>query len=154
VREIRTVLLVEDDSAWARLTNEAFVDGAPHVVVEWCSTGAAAVARFERRPWPDAVLLDLNLPDLSGLEVIQALRRLRDLPRPVIVVLSASRAASDRAAVALHGALEHRQKPTSYTELRDLARGIAAGTVGSVLGADPSAEGIGLEGPFGGSQQP
>jgi DNA-binding response OmpR family regulator len=150
VREIRTVLLVEDDAAWARLTGEAFADAAPHVVVEWCSTGAAAVARFERRPWPDAVLLDLNLPDLSGLEVLQALRRLGGLPRPAIVVLSASRAAADRSAVARNGVLEHRQKPTSYTELRDLARGVATGSVGSVLGADPSTEGVGLEGPFGG----
>lgn len=154
---IRTALLVEDDPAWAVLTCEAFHDAAPEVTVERCSTGEAALDRFGHRPWPEAVLLDLNLPDLDGLEVLRALRRLPHTRDLVVVVLSASRAASDRAAVEQLGATAYREKPTTYSELRVLASQIAAGQVGPPGPPAPdvvSAEDVGVEGPLGGPEEP
>ena len=130
MRSIRTVLLVEDDPAWARLTREAFSDAAPDVSVEWCSTGTAALDRFEHRPAPDAVVLDLNLPDLGGMEVLQELRTRPTFAGTVVVVLSASLVARDHSSVAEGGGPAHCRKPTTYSELRDLADQIASGSLG------------------------
>jgi CheY-like chemotaxis protein len=154
---IRTALLVEDDHAWALLTREAFRDAAPEVTVEQCSTAQAALDRLSHRPWPDAVLLDLNLPDRGGLEVLQALRELPDAQSLVVVVLSASRAASDRAAVERFGNAAYREKPTSYSELRALASQIAAGEVerpGSAASGAVSPDDVGVERPLGGPEEP
>lgn len=152
---VHTVLLVEDDPAWAMLTREAFAEAAPQVSVEWCSTGSGALARLALQPWPAAVLLDLNLPDLSGLDVLRALGAQPGFCSPV-VVLSASRAAADRSAVARVGAAEYRLKPTTYSELRDLAAQIAAGRIGDDELRDPegSPDDVGIEGSLGGSEQP
>ena len=134
---VRRVLLVEDDHAWARLTAEAFADAAPEVSVERCSTGSAALSRFRERPWPDAVLLDLNLPDLEGVDVLHALRALPGAEDLVVVVLSASRATADRDAVEQQGATAYREKPTTYSELRELAGSVARGAVGSPGSTEP-----------------
>jgi CheY-like chemotaxis protein len=123
----RHVLLVEDDRAWALLTREAFRDVAPDVEVEVAETGTLALERLRAEPRPDAVVLDLNLPGMDGLEVLRAIRSRPARPDQVVVVLSASVAPGDRRAVEVLGADAHRQKPTSYSELRDLASEIVDG---------------------------
>lgn len=150
---VQTVLLVEDDPAWALLTAEAFADVAPEVSVQRCSTGGAALARFGERPWPDAVLLDLNLPDLGGVDVLRALRDLPGAQDLVVVVLSASRAAADRSLVARLGATAYRDKPTTYSELRSLALDVALDSIGASR-PPRSAEHIRFERPPSGPEQP
>lgn len=95
------VLLVDDDPATARLTMEALRNdnSAPDLFL--VNTGWAALqflrheGSFERAPRPDIVLLDLNLPQKSGIEVLRDIKNepsLRDIP---IIVFSTSEARSD-----------------------------------------------------------
>jgi len=77
-----------------------------------------------RQEQPDLVLLDLNLPGLSGLEVfdyLQADPALRHIP---VIVLSASRReiSASRARYPLERAAAYLTKPFSIGELRDLLR--------------------------------
>ena len=67
-----TLLLVDDDAAVVRAIGDYFERLGYEVLRE--STGDAGVEAF-RRERPDVVILDLNLPDASGLDVLERLRR-------------------------------------------------------------------------------
>jgi CheY-like chemotaxis protein len=73
---------------------------------------------------PDAVILDLKLPKLSGLEVLERIRstpRLADLP---VYALTSSGEPSDVARAARLGVKEYLTKPTSYADLLEVVRRI------------------------------
>ena len=72
-QRLATILCVDDDAANRQLLGWLFRD-AGYSVLE-ASTGQEALALAEQRP--DLVVLDVNLPDLTGFEVC---RRLRALP--------------------------------------------------------------------------
>ncbi|MGZ3304539.1 MAG: response regulator [Asticcacaulis sp.] len=83
------VLVIDDSRGDGMLTERAFRDGEFACKVTVVFTGEAALERLhdETRPLPDLILLDLQLPGLSGLDVLHALKhdaRLR--PIPVIVM--------------------------------------------------------------------
>src|SRR4029077_13732831 len=77
-------LLIVDDSADA-LEMWAFYFRSSAYDVDTAASGAAALAAAERRT-PDVILLDLQLPDMSGLEVA---KRLKDSPKTMSVPLIA-----------------------------------------------------------------
>jgi CheY-like chemotaxis protein len=77
-------LLIVDDSADA-LEMWAFYFRSSAFDVDTAASGAAALAAADRRK-PDVILLDLQLPDMSGLEVA---RRLKDSPKTMTVPLIA-----------------------------------------------------------------
>ncbi|GAA4780775.1 response regulator [Microbacterium gilvum] len=67
------VLIVEDEPAVAVVTR-GFVERHPHFqVVAVCATGEAALESIETLD-PDVVLLDVHLPDMSGLTVLRRAR--------------------------------------------------------------------------------
>jgi chemotaxis family two-component system response regulator Rcp1 len=72
------VLLVEDSPGDARLTREAFREANRAVDLHVAADGAEAMAFLRREgmhtsaPRPDLVLLDLNLPKMSGHQVLAA----------------------------------------------------------------------------------
>ena len=68
------LLLVDDDpSLVPEQVRQAFP--APSHRVEVAASGAEGIERVRARP-PDVILLDLRLPDQSGLEVYQQVRRI------------------------------------------------------------------------------
>lgn len=90
------ILLVEDDLEDAGLTIEVLSKGEIYCRVSLVRDGEEALefirqqGRYARAPHPDVVLLDMNLPKLSGREVLAEIRNdgiLQDVP---IVVLTAS----------------------------------------------------------------
>ena len=76
-----------------------------------------------RRDLPDIVLTDLDMPEMDGLELVQAIRR--DYPALPVILMTAM-GSEDVAARALH------QGAASYVRKRSLAREVVR-TVGSVL---------------------
>ena len=83
----KTVLLVEDDS-WLRYIMAELLADDGYQVRE-AATGTQALALVDQE-MPDAVVLDLNLPELSGLDVLHELRtRKQMLNLPVIVMSGA-----------------------------------------------------------------
>src|SRR5437868_14553368 len=80
------LLLIDDDPALIpEQVRQAFP--APRYRVEVAGTGAEGLERIRSGP-PDVILLDLRLPDQSGLEVYQQVRRI-DARLPVIFVTMA-----------------------------------------------------------------
>ena len=83
-------LLVDDNASFRRLATQLLARAGFAVVGE--AADAAAALREAERLQPDALLLDIVLPDRSGLAVAEELARLRRRPR---VVLTSSRGRSD-----------------------------------------------------------
>ncbi|MBV8129150.1 MAG: sigma-54-dependent Fis family transcriptional regulator [Planctomycetaceae bacterium] len=107
-------MLIDDDpSLIPGQMRQAFP--APAHRVEVVGTGAEGLKRVGSRP-PDVILLDLGLPDQSGLEVYQQIRRI-DARIPVIFVTMAKTA--DAAIEAMkQGAYDYLFKPLDLQQLR------------------------------------
>jgi PAS domain S-box-containing protein len=79
------LLLVEDNAADARVVERHLKDaGLNDVNSDWVQTAAEAADRLQKVEY-DLVLLDLGLPDASGLQALRALRAVADLT-PIIVL--------------------------------------------------------------------
>ena len=95
------ILLVEDNPADVRLTQEALREGKLRNSLTVAETGEEALAMLGRRPphedspKPDLILLDLNLPGRSGREVLAEIKADRDLKRIPVVILTTSKAEED-----------------------------------------------------------
>jgi PAS domain S-box-containing protein len=117
--EFINVLLVEDDDLYAHILRSALAKSTPKVEVERRRTLADAIALLQAARF-DAVLLDLNLPDSSGLGTIG--RMLQAAPGMPIVVLTAT-AESELAMTAVqHGAQDYLVK--SETDSKYLSRSL------------------------------
>src|SRR5690348_1592919 len=125
------LLLVEDDPRLADLVAR-LLSGERHLV-ERAATGTAALELADG-PGIDAIVLDVGLPDVSGLEVA---RRLRDRGSQVpILMLTARDSVSDRVAGLDSGADDYLVKPFAIEELA--ARVRALGRRGRGAGVAPS----------------
>ncbi len=81
--------------------------------MDLATTGEAALELASRHP-PDVVILDLGLPGMSGLEVIEGLRGWSTVP---ILILSAREAQADKVAALDAGADDYVTKPFDMDEL-------------------------------------
>src|ERR1700730_16269727 len=91
MRPMSTTVLIVDDHAPFRSFARALLQAEGYHVVGEAGDGATALREF-RRLHPDVVLLDIQLPDIDGFEV---LRQLAAEANGTAVVLTSSRDASD-----------------------------------------------------------
>lgn len=112
-----TVLYIEDNPINVMLV-EAMLDGWPEVKLVGAELGARGIAQA-RALKPDLVLLDMQLPDMSGLEVIRALRSDPDTRDLRIVVLSASAMPEEVDQARSAGADDYWTKPLDYAAFLD-----------------------------------
>lgn len=125
------ILLVEDNDDDAELTARAFREAKIGNPLVRLSDGVVALeyllgrgnyASRDLGDRPAVVLLDLNLPRLSGLDVLRTLRadeRTRSLP---VVVLTSSTEDRDRIEAYDHHANSYVQKPVDYNQFVFAAR--------------------------------
>ena len=110
----RCILVIEDEPNFAHILYDlAHELGYRCLVAHGADEGFSLAAQFI----PDAILLDMRLPDHSGLTVLQRLKALastRHIPVHVISV-------EDRVEAAMHmGAVGYAVKPTTREELKDV----------------------------------
>lgn len=110
------VLVVDDDIRVAKV-NAAYVEKVPgfHVTGE-AHSAVEALRQLETLPRVDLVLMDHYLPDRTGLEVVQEMRR-RGLQADVIMVTAARDVSTVQAAMR-QGALQYLVKPFAFAGLR------------------------------------
>jgi len=107
----RRVLVIDDEPQMLRvLTLNLMARGYR---TEAAETGQDGLAAAWRCP-PDLVIVDLNLPDMGGVEVIRSLRRWSQIP---IIVLSGSTASCDKIDALDAGADDYVAKPFDVPEL-------------------------------------
>ena len=129
------ILLVEDDAVLRDVIRRSLEDGGD--IVDTASTLADAHYLWSVQPF-DAVVLDLNLPDGSGLTALRAARARGD--RTAVVVLTARNRTDERIAGLDAGADDYLGKPFELAELAARLRALSR----RVRGADVVAEAGGL----------
>src|SRR5580698_2492954 len=132
-----TLLVVDDErNVLYALQKGLRADGLRIVTASTGKAGIDAAAREN----PDAVLLDVRLPDLSGLDVLKELRQ-ADPKLPVIVMTTHGTAETAIEAMQ-RGAFDYLLKPWDLDELIDLVhKALEAGRLSHVRALiDPSAE--------------
>ncbi|MFC0447284.1 response regulator [Rhodococcus jostii] len=110
------VLVVDDDFMVAEI-HRRFVDKTPGFTTVGVARTAAEALESVRTGNPDLVLLDVYLPDMSGLDVLQ---RLRAEGNAVGVIMITAAREIDTVSRALHGgASDYLVKPFDYTQLQE-----------------------------------
>lgn len=106
------ILIVDDERTL--LANLALQLGRAGYACTTCDKGAAAFAALEESE-PDIALVDIRLPDMSGLELIAQLRQAgRDFP---IIVMTAYGSVENAVEAMKVGASDYLQKPVAIAEL-------------------------------------
>jgi DNA-binding response OmpR family regulator len=116
------VLVVEDETDIAGLIKHALERGGD-AEVDVVGTGDAALRAVTDRI-PDLVILDLNLPVLSGIEVCRILRGRPATSRVPIIMLTARTSETDRVTGLDLGADDYVTKPFSLRELAARVRAV------------------------------
>jgi DNA-binding response OmpR family regulator len=112
------ILLIEDDPRLAEMVSEYL--GEAGFQVSTAATGGAGLAQLGREPY-DALVLDLMLPDIDGLEVCRQLRATSDTP---VLMLTARGDTMDRVVGLEIGADDYLPKPFEPRELLARLRAI------------------------------
>jgi DNA-binding response OmpR family regulator len=116
-----TILVADDEVPIVELVRFTLEDDQVQVVGAFDGVAALELARAVR---PDLVLLDVQMPHLSGLEVCRRLRETPECARARIVMLTAAAQAEDRARGMAAGADEYLTKPFSPLALLTLVRSL------------------------------
>ena len=126
-----TVLLVEDDPGDVLIAREAMAAaGRLETSLEVVTDGVEAIAYLRRENGfrdarrPDLILLDLNLPRMSGHEVLAEVKNDPELRRIPVVVLTTSQAHADiLKSYDLHASV-HVSKPVDFDEFAGVVKQI------------------------------
>lgn len=124
------ILLVEDDADDQYFISRAFKEVAVEARMEAVSDGQSAIdflgrVAHEKRgstTRPGLVLLDLNLPRKSGLDVLKWIRGAAEWKTIVVIVLTSSTSEDDMRQAYAIGANAYVIKPADPTRLDELAR--------------------------------
>jgi CheY-like chemotaxis protein len=124
------VLLVEDDPGDVLIAREAMAAGQLSTSLDVVTDGREALAFLRREDGyaearrPDLILLDLNLPRMSGHEVLAEVKSDPELRRIPVVVLTTSQAHEDIAkSYDLHASV-HVSKPVDFDDFTGVVKQI------------------------------
>ncbi len=112
----KSVMIIEDEPDAAELFAEMMRLNGYRVLKTYSSMPAMAVLAQEK---PDVIILDIMMPDVSGLEVLRYLREHPDLASIPVVIVSARATAADIKAGLEAGASLYLTKPVAYSDLKN-----------------------------------
>ena len=118
--EIASVVVCEDDNVTLELLCDHLVADRFGVMPAPSASDALRLCRYNH---PDLLLLDLSLPDASGLDVLREIREADGIdsrfdPRLPVIILTGRSADTDRIRGLESGADDYMSKPFKYPELR------------------------------------
>ncbi|OGV35614.1 MAG: hypothetical protein A2X48_03720 [Lentisphaerae bacterium GWF2_49_21] len=121
--KIIQVFMVEDNPDDIELTLEAFKESNREFNVNVAQDGIEAMkylrmeGEFTQRPYPDLILLDLNMPRMNGFEVLEEINKDHKLKEIPVAVLSISQSENDKSKVKNLNARAYFVKPTGLDGL-------------------------------------
>lgn len=123
-------LLVEDDDDHAEIVLDIFTRDAGEITIDRVCDGQEALGYLHAKPpfegvmSPDVVLLDINLPKISGLEVLASLKRDKQLKVIPVVMLTTSEAESDRNRAYAENVNSYVVKPIDFEKMEAVIQDI------------------------------
>jgi CheY-like chemotaxis protein len=124
------ILLVEDDPGDVLITTEALAGSRVPYELSVVEDGEAALDYLNQRgaheqvPRPDLILLDLNLPRVSGREVLAEVKAHPDLAAIPVIILSTSDAEDDVLSTYRLHANAYVTKPVDFDQFHHVVRSI------------------------------
>ena len=122
----QTVLVVDDDEPHRRLLYDLLSANCYRVLLAENGRCAIELARQER---PDLILLDIRLPDMSGLEVARVLKATSETRGIPIAAITALAMPGDERVILENGCNAYMAKPIRINRLFMLVSGLLAGRV-------------------------
>jgi DNA-binding response OmpR family regulator len=122
--------MVEDSAVHRRLLEEAFKAAGQPIKLEPHPDADSAWAAIDRlrfeafTEWPDFAIVDIGLPGMSGIELVDRIRHLRHFDDWPIVILTSSQDPEDELESLLAKATGYFVKPTASAGYTALARDI------------------------------
>jgi two-component system response regulator AtoC len=113
-----TILVVDDEPSVLRYMRTLLEVEDYHV--ETAASGREALARIEKEPVPDLVLLDLLMPEMDGLGTLVQLRKMR--PGVKVIMLSCVSDPRKVVEAGRHGATDYLTKPFQKSQLDSLLK--------------------------------
>ena len=123
------ILLIEDNASHAELVMRGLAEHRVANQIVHLADGQSAVEYLFRQgkfsnpadsPRPDLILLDLRLPRLDGIQVLQVIKESEPLRRIPVVILTTSNAERDVARAYTHHANSYLVKPVGFEEFSKL----------------------------------
>ncbi len=111
----KTVMIIEDEPEAAELFGEMMRVNGFRVLKMFSSAPAIPMIIQEK---PDVIILDIMMPDISGLEVLRYMRREPDLMSIPVIVVSAKSMPGDIKVGLEAGASIYLTKPVGFLELK------------------------------------
>ncbi len=111
----KTVVVVEDETDAAEMFAEMMRVSGFRVLKSYSSTPAISIIANEQ---PDLVILDVMMPDVSGLEVLKYMRREPTLSNIPVIVVSAKSMPGDIKTGLEAGASVYLTKPVGFLDLK------------------------------------
>jgi DNA-binding response OmpR family regulator len=112
----KTVLIIEDEADAAELFAEMMRVSGFRVLKTASSTPALSLIATEK---PDIIILDIMMPEVSGMDILREMRRDPELAGIPVVVVSAKSMPADIKNGLEAGASTYLTKPVGFLELRD-----------------------------------
>jgi len=112
----KTVMIIEDEADAAELFSEMMRINGFRVIKMFSSAPAIPMIAQEK---PDVILLDIMMPDISGLEVLRYIRREPDLSSIPVIILSAKSMPGDIKIGLEAGASMYLTKPVGFQDLKN-----------------------------------
>lgn len=109
------IIIIEDEPDTAEMYAEMMRISGYEVVKYYGGLSAVANLAGEN---PDAVVLDLMMPDLSGLEVLDYIKQQSDLSDIPVIIVSAKTMPEDVEVGLKAGAAAYLTKPVSFADMR------------------------------------
>lgn len=127
--DLAEILLVEDNPGDVRLIQEAFSKACTDVELHIATDGVEAIEELSRRrngsdSLPNLVLLDLDLPRMHGIEVLDAVRSDPVLSHLPLLILTSSTESEDVVRCYTKSANAFLTKPDSPDDLVSLANAV------------------------------
>jgi CheY-like chemotaxis protein len=111
---MKTILLADDEKD-IRTIIRMRLERLPYRIIE-ATTGTEALTRL-RAEQPDLVLLDVTLPEMTGIEILETLRNEQALTSTAVILMSGHDEAVDRSRGLALGAAVYLVKPFSPQQL-------------------------------------
>ena len=113
----KKVLIVEDNALNLKLLNDILEYRGYRIL---STTSGEAALELAAREMPDVILMDIQLPDVSGIEATRRLKANAKTKKIPIIAVTAFAMSGDQAAILASGCNEYISKPFKVTELLEI----------------------------------